>query len=298
MIAELWILYVTALTLISVFALFARSFRRNLRRADVLILIVPFLAWVALVFTNFRPKGLTDGATELVVLGFVAGIVLVVRAMFPEWKVTTRPVVLSVVVAVFLWAFKPPFFHYDLVGAYLYVNRHSEVPLRIRDAILSGVVVAGMSADQAAAAGGPYLWTTTNGQLKRLSFNNRSQFRSDRPVAFNAYIVDGQVSEIERLIDLDSCRDFIRNPKPESIDYPYVGFWKTECMNNFGLRFERGGSGLYGIHFCGPGGCGDIDACTRIPDGRNYELVDANTVLVDKINKYKRCERDVLSSLK
>lgn len=290
MVVVLWLLYVAFLAPIGLLALVWHGFRNSLRRSDLFLPVVPYLGWVALGFTNLRPKGLTDCEVEIAFLGLVTGTAVLARRLLPKRKLATHPLVLSVVAAVLVWAFKPPILHSDLVGAYLYAVRHPDAPSRIRAAILRGVVLEGMTAEQASVAGGSHFWNTRNGTLTKLTFNNTSQFRTARPVGFTAHIVNGRVTEIERVIDPNTCRDFMRNPKPESMEYPYTGFWRKRCSDNFGLRFERGGSGLYGIHFCGPGGCGVIDTCTRIPDGRQYQVIDADTLLVYGTDRYKRCE--------
>jgi len=181
----------------------------------------------------------------------------------------------------------PPLVHPDFVGAWLYVHEHHELEEPTRDAILRGIVVTGMTGQEASAAGGPSFWLTVGGSLETLTFNNLSQFRSSHPVAFTAHFVDGRIHEIETLSDPALCE----HPAPDGAEYPFVGFWKKDCGQTFGLRFERGGSARYGVHFCGPGGCGKLSDCTPVPDGRHYEVVDGDTILVRRTSAetYKRC---------
>jgi hypothetical protein len=289
MIPALWIIYVGFFALVVGLSLFKRRFRRSLRWADVLFVIVPFLIWSVLASTAIRPKGLTDGEVELSLLGLSVGLTLVARSTLSRRKVNVYAWILSAVFAFLLWALKPPFSHFDLLGAHLYAKRHPELSADMRESIIKGVVVKGMTADQAYVTGGWHAWTSRGGQLSRLDFYNLSQFGTTRPVLFVAYFADGQVSEVERRLTPESCREFASNPTPESIDYPYTGFWKTDCSNDFGLRFNRGGAGIYAVRFCGPGGCGDI-RCTRVPDGRAYQVIDASTLMIEDTEKYQRCE--------
>ncbi len=279
--------------------LVAPGLRRQLMRWDFGLLVYPPVLWAVLMAACSRPKGMTNAYVELILLAVAVAIALFLRVTVPT-IVKARgggllvPTVALLSVAALALGM-PPFSHYDLVQAWWYVHRHPDLPARTRNAIMGGVVAEGMSPEQAGVAGGQYIWNTRDGELTVLRFNNLSQFGTDHPVGFNAHVTRGAVSEIERLRDLESCREYMRQPRPEAIEYPYAGFWKKDCEQSFGLRFERGGGGHYVVRFCGPGGCmepGFISDCTPIPDERNYEVVDQDTVVVrrgDDVQSYKRC---------
>jgi hypothetical protein len=44
-------------------------------------------------------------------------------------------------------------------------------------------------------------------------------------------------------------------PTPES---PWLGFWRTDCANDFGLAIVRAQDNHYASVFCGPGSCGEL----------------------------------------
>jgi len=273
--------------------------RRRLTRLDFAAVLYPALVWTVLTIVSSRPKGMTNAYTELFLLAVAVAVAVYLRATFrkiTEARLRTLFIpAVALLSAAGLCVAVPPFQHYDLVRAWWYVRQHPELAEPAREAILRGVVLVGMSLEQAAIAAGPYGWESANGKLTRLSFNNLSQFGSGHPIPFNAHIVYERVHQIERLHDLEPCRTYLRTPKAETVEYPYAGFWKEDCAQSFGLRFERGGAGQYAIRFCGPGGCMEpsyLSDCTPIPDGRNYELVDKDTVVVRRGSReelYKRC---------
>ena len=54
MIIELWLCYVAVLILVGAPAVFIRGYRRSLRRADVLLLVVPCLIWLGMTRMGLR----------------------------------------------------------------------------------------------------------------------------------------------------------------------------------------------------------------------------------------------------
>jgi hypothetical protein len=79
-------------------------------------------------------------------------------------------------------------------------------------------------------------------------------------------------------------------PKPS-----LSGFWKDHCEDDFGLKIEPAGEGLYSISFCGPGGCfepGTYRPNSPIFGDESYRVIDADTLEVlggDGFSKYYRC---------
>jgi hypothetical protein len=77
--------------------------------------------------------------------------------------------------------------------------------------------------------------------------------------------------------------------------YPYTGFWKSSCSDNFGLAIEPVDAGLYSVSFCGPGGCfkpGTYRPNTKIDSDPYYRVVDAKTIEVqgqDGFSRYYLC---------
>jgi hypothetical protein len=80
-------------------------------------------------------------------------------------------------------------------------------------------------------------------------------------------------------------------------EYPFTGFWKTECGDNFGLAIEPSGEpNTYSVSFCGPGGCfkpGTYRPNTKISGDSDYRVLGENTIEVkghDGFSKYVRCQ--------
>lgn len=151
-----------------------------------------------------------------------------------------------------------------------------------------------MNIDQAIIAGGPYQWTSKKGTLKRLTFNNLSQFDSDRPKAFSVSVEKTLITGIEELNDLNDCRFELKEWDKEK--FKYAGFWMKKCTDGFGLRFTPTESGRYSKRFCGPGGCGYLaDSpldCIALPNEPDYQFVDKSTMKIrtlDKYEMYTRC---------
>jgi hypothetical protein len=80
--------------------------------------------------------------------------------------------------------------------------------------------------------------------------------------------------------------------------FPFTGFWKTDCAQNFGLVVEPSGkANTYAVSFCGPGGCfrpGTYRPDTTILNDPSYKVVDDDTIDVlskDGFTRYARCTR-------
>jgi hypothetical protein len=75
---------------------------------------------------------------------------------------------------------------------------------------------------------------------------------------------------------------------------PFVGYWRTECANNFGLAIEAMNDGKSTVAFCGPGGCDSSKSLvhtTLINDPR-YRIIDQNTISKESYSGtdiYHRC---------
>lgn len=75
-------------------------------------------------------------------------------------------------------------------------------------------------------------------------------------------------------------------------DFPFIGFWKTKCENDFGLAIEKTADGKYSVSFCGPGGCFKTRSTTIINDS-NYRIIDENTIEQREksgFQRYYRCK--------
>lgn len=75
------------------------------------------------------------------------------------------------------------------------------------------------------------------------------------------------------------------------VNYPYIGFWKRNCSNNYGLAIEKAGDGFYSVSFCGPGGCLKGRKTTLVNDSA-YRVIDENTIEVKGekgFSRYHRC---------
>ena len=77
--------------------------------------------------------------------------------------------------------------------------------------------------------------------------------------------------------------------------YPYTGFWKRNCSDDFGLAIEPDSEGLYTVSFCGPGGCfkpGTYRPTTKIEGDPQYKVINATTIEVegkDGFSAYHLC---------
>jgi len=78
-------------------------------------------------------------------------------------------------------------------------------------------------------------------------------------------------------------------------EYPFIGFWKNKCSENFGLAIDKADNGFYSVSFCGPGGCfkpGTYRPTTKIIGDSAYKVIDNNTIQVeglDGFSNYIKC---------
>jgi hypothetical protein len=71
---------------------------------------------------------------------------------------------------------------------------------------------------------------------------------------------------------------------------PYIGFWKSNCSDEFGLAIEKAASDEYYVRFCGPGGCFGKTAFTRtkLIDDPKYKIIDNDTIGMNLSPSQKR----------
>jgi len=108
--------------------------------------------------------------------------------------------------------------------------------------------------------------------------------------------VSGKVETLERALVVNPVGPSDSTVWPPDKPKPDLsGFWKDHCEDDFGLRIDAAGGGLYSISFCGPGGCfepGTYRPNSSIFGDESYRVVDADTVEVlghDGFTTYYRC---------
>ena len=99
-------------------------------------------------------------------------------------------------------------------------------------------------------------------------------------VGCSSYIVDSKKTSanIQNLLEPDE-------------NYPFIGFWKKNCSDNYGLAIEKAGDGLYSVSFCGPGGCMNSETNTSLTNDPAYRIIDENTIEVKGKNGFSRYHR-------
>jgi hypothetical protein len=108
-------------------------------------------------------------------------------------------------------------------------------------------------------------------------------------ISFIAYI--GMTEKIDYGRYIGNIKSLI-TPDP---DYPFIGFWKEDCGDNFGLSIEKAGNGMYSVSLCGPGGCFKPDIFrpnTSIENDPDYRIIDENTIEIktgDGFKPFQRC---------
>ena len=93
-------------------------------------------------------------------------------------------------------------------------------------------------------------------------------------------------------VDSEKTSANIQNFLEPDENYPFIGFWKKNCSDNYGLAIEKAGDGLYSVSFCGPGGCRKSETNTSITNDPAYRIIDENTIEVEGkkgISNYHRC---------
>ncbi|MCP3874176.1 MAG: hypothetical protein GY699_13595 [Desulfobacteraceae bacterium] len=104
---------------------------------------------------------------------------------------------------------------------------------------------------------------------------------------------------ISNILSVDAQKNSynIKNHLNYDVNYPYVGFWKTDCSNDFGLAIDKKRDGFYTISFCGPGGCFKKDSyrsSTKLINDPNYKVLNKNTIEIineNGLSMYRRCEK-------
>lgn len=71
---------------------------------------------------------------------------------------------------------------------------------------------------------------------------------------------------------------------------PYIGFWKNDCNDNFGLAIQKATKDEYYVRFCGPGGCfGKTPFMrTKLINDPRYKIVDSDTIGIDLSSAQQR----------
>ena len=104
-----------------------------------------------------------------------------------------------------------------------------------------------------------------------------------------AYIAVGCISH---RVDSKKTSASIQNLLEPDENYPFIGFLKKKCSNNYGLAIEKTGDGLYSVSFCGPGGCMKSETNTSLTNNPAYRIIDENTIEVKGkkgFSRYHRC---------
>ncbi len=70
---------------------------------------------------------------------------------------------------------------------------------------------------------------------------------------------------------------------------PYIGFWKLDCSDNYGVAVQKAGTDEYSARFCSPAGCFGKTSFmrTRLTDNPKVKIIDDNTVGID-LSSYER----------
>jgi hypothetical protein len=83
---------------------------------------------------------------------------------------------------------------------------------------------------------------------------------------------------------------------------PYVGFWKVNRSEQFGVAIADAGNGFYSLSFCGPGGCfrpGEWRPNSTIMYDERYRVVDRDTIeflhSIDEPTVYRRFTGGIFS---
>jgi len=87
---------------------------------------------------------------------------------------------------------------------------------------------------------------------------------------------DRVLARIDKTRNSQNIESLLR-PNPE---FPLVGFWRSQCTDDFGSAIEAAGDGKYTIAFCGPGGCDRVESLQHIGivDNPSYRIVDQDTI--------------------
>jgi hypothetical protein len=83
----------------------------------------------------------------------------------------------------------------------------------------------------------------------------------------------------------------IKSPAPDP-EYPYIGIWKTNPKNRFGVIIEKADNGMYSVSFFARGRFkpGKWKPNTPIIGDPDYAIINKNTIYI-KMNKFHRMPR-------
>jgi len=76
---------------------------------------------------------------------------------------------------------------------------------------------------------------------------------------------------------------------------PYIGFWKADCGDDFGIAIQKAATDAYFVRFCGPGGCFGKTRFTRtnLVDDPRYRILDRDTIGVSMVPGRQPSLRDL-----
>jgi len=78
-------------------------------------------------------------------------------------------------------------------------------------------------------------------------------------------------------------------------DYPFIGLWKEDCSQDYGIAIDKAEDRYYSIVFCGPERCyqpGEYRLKTTIENDPDYQIVNLNTLRIKSalgFETYHRC---------
>jgi len=94
---------------------------------------------------------------------------------------------------------------------------------------------------------------------------------------------------VSKVLDRDVHSRNIETPSHDP-SYPYVGIWKREPENQYGVIIEKAGDDMYSVSFFGPGGRfkpGKWTPNTKITGDPKYRIIDKDTIDIGP-NTYHR----------
>jgi hypothetical protein len=85
------------------------------------------------------------------------------------------------------------------------------------------------------------------------------------------------------VMDLSTTSYTIEKQLEPNPTMPYIGFWKFNCSDKFGVVLQSAENEYYYIRFCGPGGCfrKTSFARTNFIDDPYYKIIDSDTIGYD-----------------
>jgi hypothetical protein len=95
--------------------------------------------------------------------------------------------------------------------------------------------------------------------------------------------------------DLDATSRTVQAELDPDPSLPYIGFWKIDCGDDFGIAIQKAATDAYFVRFCGPGGCVGKTRFTRtnlVGDPR-YRILDYDTIEVGMVPGRQPSLRDL-----